>query len=125
MAEDSFELQPEEARLLLNIAMMATGHNLFRSATNILAALEQFRPDSEQVATAKVVLMLSMKQAELTVEYIRGQALAKWPESGMLKAFLGMALQQLGQNDEANQALQEAVASSDTAAANLARGLLI
>ena len=90
MAEDSFELQPEEARLLLNIAMMATGHNLFRSATNILAALEQFRPDSEQVATAKVVLMLSMKQAELTVEYIRGQALAKWPESGMLKAFLGM-----------------------------------
>ncbi len=124
MAEDSFELQPEEARLLLNIAMMATGRNLFRSAATILAALEGFRPDSEQVANAKVVLMLSMKQAELAVEYIRGQALAKWPESGMLKAFLGMALQQLGRNDEANQALQEATASSDPAAANLARGLL-
>ena len=124
MAEGSFELQAEEARLLLNIALMATGKNLFRSAASILEALEGFRPDSESVGVAKVVLMLSMKQADLAVEYVRGQALPKWPESGMLKAFLGMALQQLGRNDEARQALQEAALSKDPAAVNLAKGFL-
>ena len=38
-----FELAPDEARLLLDVALMATGQNRFQSAMKILAALEPFR----------------------------------------------------------------------------------
>ena len=54
-----FDLTAEEARLLLKIAMMATGRNRFRSAARILAALERFRPDQVSVATAKAVALIS------------------------------------------------------------------
>ena len=47
-----FDLTGEEARLLLNVAMMATGQNRFRSAAKILAALERFRPEEASVAVA-------------------------------------------------------------------------
>ena len=39
-----FDLSTEEARLLLNVALMATGQNRFQTAAKILAALERFRP---------------------------------------------------------------------------------
>ena len=47
-----FDLKPEEAQLLLNVALMAIGSNRFRSAAKILAALERFRPDHPSVAVA-------------------------------------------------------------------------
>ena len=36
-----FDITGEEARLLLNVALMATGQNRFQSAAKILAALER------------------------------------------------------------------------------------
>ena len=56
MADGAFDLRPDEARLLLNVALMATGKNFFKSATKILAALEGFRSGEESVGTAKVIL---------------------------------------------------------------------
>ena len=47
-----FDLTPEEARLLLNVALMATVQNRFRSAAKILAALGAFRP--EEIGRAHV-----------------------------------------------------------------------
>ena len=46
------DLEPDEARLLLNIALMAVGQNRFQSAENILSALERFRPDEASLASA-------------------------------------------------------------------------
>ena len=42
----------------------------------------------------------------------------------MLRAFRGMALIRMGRKDAARGCLVEAAQSSDTAAANLAKGLL-
>ena len=88
MADGAFDLRPDEARLLLNVALMATGKNFFKSA------------------------------------YIDREALVKWPKSAMLRAFRGMALIRMGRKDAARDCLLEAAQSSDTAAANLAKGLL-
>ena len=124
MADGTFDLRPDEARLLLNVALMATGKNFFKSATKILAALEAFRPGEESVATAKVVLMISLGEFEMAVDYIDREALVKWPESAMLRAFRGMALIRMGHRESAEACLLEAAQSADEAAANLARGLL-
>ena len=124
MAEEAFDLRPDEARLLLNVALMATGKNFFKSATKILAALEGFRSGEESVGTAKVILMISVGEFELAVDYIDREALVKWPKSAMLRAFRGMALIRMGRRDAARDCLLEAARSSDEAAANLAKGLL-
>ena len=55
-----FDLSSEEARLLLNVALMATGQNRFRSAAKILAALGRFRPREASVASANAILFISM-----------------------------------------------------------------
>ena len=120
-----FDLESEEAKLLLNVALMATGQNRFQSAAKILAALERFRPDEPSPAVAKAILFISMLDFKGAVEYIDGDALPRFPSSAMLKAFKGMALLRLGRNDEAAIPLSEAAADrEDPAAAQLARDLM-
>lgn len=119
-----FELGPDEARLLLNIALMATGQNRYQSAARILEALERFRPKNESLAVAKAVLMISMREFAMAVDYIDSSALVDHPGSAMLKAFRGMALIRMENRGDAEECLREAAASSDVAAANLARCLL-
>ncbi len=119
------DLEKEEARLLLNVALMATGQNRFQSAAKILAALERFRPGEPSPAVAKAILFISMTDFKGAVEYIDTVALPRFPRSSMLKAFKGMALLRLGRNDEAAPPLSEAASDpDDPAAAQLARDLL-
>lgn len=103
---------------------MATGQNRFQSATKILAALERFRPGNESLAVAKVVLMISMHEFGLAVEFIDEVALVAHPGSAMLLAFRGMALMRMDRREEATGSLLVAAAATDVAAANLAKGLL-
>ena len=124
MSDCSFDLEPEEARLLLQTALVATGKNLFKSAAGILAALEAFRPDEVSVAVAKVILMISLQDFDLALTFLDGEALVKWPDSAMLKAFRGMALIRAGRKADAVGCLAEAAKSEDPAAANLAQGML-
>ena len=120
-----FDLKPEEAQLLLNIALMAVGSNRFRSAERILAALERFRPGHPSVAVAKTVALMSEGDFESAVGYVDGEALLKFPGSAMLKAFKGMALIRLGRKAEATPILEEAArATDDPAAAKMAGDLL-
>ena len=120
-----FDLKPEEAQLLLNIALMAVGSNRFRSAAKILAALERFRPDHPSVAVAKTVALMSAGDFESAVGYVDGEAIRKFPDSAMLRAFKGMALIRLGRKAEAMPVLEEAArATDDPAAAKMARDLL-
>ena len=95
-----FDLESEEAKLLLNVALMATGQNRFRSAAKILAALERFRPEEASVAVANAILRISMLDFVGAVDYIDRIALPKFPSSAMLQAFKGMALIRLGRNQE-------------------------
>ena len=120
-----FDLKPEEAQLLLNIALMAVGSNRFRSAAKILAVLEKFRPNHPSVAVAKAVALMSAGDFESAVGYVDGEALGRFPSSAMLKAFKGMALLRLGRKTEATPVLEEAAsATDDPAAAKMARDLL-
>lgn len=120
-----FDLAPEEARLLLNVALMATGRNRFKSAAAILAALERFRPQEPSLAAANAVLFISMRDFQGAVDYIDGTALPRFPGSAMLKAFKGMALLRMERAAEAADPLAEAARqTADPAAAQLARDLL-
>ena len=120
-----FDLKPDEARLLLNVALMAVGGNRFRSAAKILAALEEFRPNHPSVAVAKTVALMSAGDFESAVGYVDGEALRKFPGSAMLKAFKGMALIRMGRKTEALPVLREAARSSDDpVAAKMAEDLL-
>ncbi len=121
-----FDLESEEARLLLNVALMATGQNRFQSAAKILAALERFRPGEPSLAVAKAILFISMLDFKGAIDYIDGDALQRFPESAMLKAFKGMALIRLGRSAEASMPLGEAAnQTADPAAAQLARDLMV
>ena len=120
-----FDLSTEEARLLLNVALMATGQNRFQTAAKILAALERFRPEEASVAVANAILFISMLDFPGAVEYIDRVALPKFPSSAMLQAFKGMALIRMGRKTEAVMPLSVAAGqTADPAAAQLAKDLL-
>ena len=120
-----FDLAPEEARLLLNAALLATGRNRFQSAAKILAALERFRPEEPSIPAAKAVLFISMRDFQGAVDYLDRDALPRFPGAPMLLAFKGMALLRMGRVAEAQGPLQDAAnQAADSAAANLAKDLL-
>ena len=120
-----FELTPEEARLVLNVAMMATGQNRFQSATRILAALAAFRPEEASVASANAILFISMQDFQGAVGYLDHEAIPHFPDAAMLKALKGMALIRMNRMAEACMPLEEAAEqTADPAAAQLAKDLL-
>lgn len=120
-----FDLESEEAKLLLNVALMATGQNRFRTAAKILAALGRFRPEEPSVAVANAILFISMTDFQGAVDYIDRDALLRFPSSAMLKAFKGMALLRMNRSAEARIPLEEAASdTSDPAAAQLAKDLM-
>lgn len=120
-----FDLEAEEARLLLKIALMAVGGNRFQSAAKIFAALEKFRPNSSEVASGKAVALMSAGMFAEAAEYVEGTALARFPDTPMLQAFLGMALLRLGRVAEAAEPLEKAASQSvDSVAAKMAGDLL-
>ena len=120
-----FDLAPEEARLLLNAALLATGRNRFQSAAKILAALERFRPAEPSVPAATAILFISMRDFQGAVDYLDRDALPRFPGAPMLLAFKGMALLRMGRLAEAHEPLSAAAnQAADTAAANLAKDLL-
>ena len=119
------DLTPEEARLLLNVALMATGQNRFRSAAKILAALGAFRPGEASVASANAILFISMLDFQGAVDYLDREAIPRFPDAAMLKAFKGMALLRMNRPSEARIPLEEAAnQSADPAAAQLAKDLM-
>ncbi|MBP5791602.1 MAG: hypothetical protein J6W80_05030 [Kiritimatiellae bacterium] len=120
-----FGLESEEAKLLLNVALMATGQNRFSSAAKILAVLGRFRPEEASVAVANAILFISMLDFKGAVEYIDRDALLRFPKSAMLKAFRGMALLRMDRRSEAMASLGEAASdTADPAAAQLAKDLM-
>ena len=119
-----FDLTTEEARLLLQIALMATGANRFQSSERILSALERFRPGHESVQVARAVMLLSARDYTGAVRYIDEVALPAHPESGMLNAFKGLGLVKLARKEEALSALTLAAGSTDEVAARMARDMM-
>ena len=120
-----FDLTGEEARLLLNVALMATGQNRFRSAAKILAALGAFRPEEASVASANALLFISMMDFQGAVDYLDREAIPRFPDAPMLKAFKGMALIRMDRPSEARGPLEEAAhQTADPAAAQLAKDLM-
>ena len=120
-----FDIAGEEARLLLNVALMATGQNRFQSAAKILAALGAFRQGEASVASANAILFISMLDFKGAVDYLDSNAIPRFPDAAMLKAFKGMALLRMGRTSEARIPLEEAAnQSADPAAAQLAKDLL-
>ena len=120
-----FDLASEEARLLLSVALMATGQNRFQTAAKILAVLGRFRPDEASVAVANAILFISMLDFRGAIDYIDHEALPRFPNSAMLKAFKGMALLRMNRTNEAMLPLAEAAAdTADPAAARLAKDLM-
>lgn len=120
-----FKLEPHEARLLLNIALVAIGRNRFQSAETILSALDRFRPNDASLASARAVMMMSAGDFAGAVEFIDRVGLARHPDSAMLQAFKGMAYLRMGHPEKAAEPLKTAASqAADPAAATLAGDLL-
>jgi len=120
------DLKPDEARLLLNIALMAVGQNRFQSAEAILSALERLRPDEVSIASARAVLLMSAQEFQEAVDYIDRVGLVKFPDSAMLQAFKGMAYLRMYRPSDARGPLEAAARQTgDPAAAQLAKDLLL
>ena len=120
-----FDLAPEEARLLLDVALLATGRNRFQSAAKILAALERFRPEEPSLPAATAILFISIRDFKGAVDYLDRNALPRFPGAPMLLAFKGMALLRMGLVSDAQAPLLAAAnQTADPAAANLAKDLL-
>ncbi len=121
-----FDVTSGEARLLLDIALMATGRNRFKSAETILASLDEFRPRAEQLAVARMILAISKGDLQGAVDFADGIALCDYPDSAMIKAFKGMALLRLERTAEAMNVMKEAAEQTgDPAAARLAKDMMI
>ena len=104
---------------------MATGQNRFQSAAKLLAVLERFRPEEASVAVSNAILLISMLDFKGAVDYLDSNAIPRFPDAAMLKAFKGMALLRMGRTAEARVPLEEAAnQSADPAAAQLAKDLL-
>lgn len=112
-----FDLTAEEARLLLSVALMATGSNRFVSAARILAVLDRFRPNQASVASAKAVALMSAQRFDEAAEYIDKEALVRFPGNPMLLAFKGLALIRLGDREGSRMPLEEAASQKEDAAA--------
>lgn len=121
-----FDIAPDEARLLLVVALMATGRNRFKSAETILSALEEYRPESEQLSVARMILAISKGDMEGALEFADRTALPKHPDSAMVKAFKAMALLRLDRRIEAADLVKEVASQTDDpAAAQLAKDMMI
>ena len=119
------DIEPDEARLLLNVALMAIGGNRFQSADKILSALERFRPESPELAVARAMLWISMQDFQGAVEYIDRIGLVRFPDSAMLQAFKGMAYLRMDLRRDAEGPLRIAAnQTADPQAAQLAKDLL-
>ncbi len=118
------ELTKDELQLLLEVALMAVGQNHFVSAAAILDALEGYRPGHESLDVARAVMLLSQRHSREALDFITDQALERHPGNGLLEAFRGVALIQLGRNEEARPILQNLLASDDVNAAGIAQGML-
>ncbi len=120
-----FELKSDEARLLLNVALMAVGGNRFQTAETILAALDRFRPHEESLASARAVLLLSAQDFQGALDFIDRVGLVRFPDSAMLQAFKGMAYLRMDRVNEARGPLTIAAEqTADMAAAQMAKDLL-
>lgn len=120
-----FDLTPEEARLLLNVALIAIGQNRFASAEKILNALEQYRPGDIALINARTVMLISAQDFQGAVDYIDKTGLELHPDSAMLLAFKGMAYIRMNQPNAARASLEAAASQTeDLAAAQLAKDLL-
>lgn len=120
-----FDIVPDEARLLLDIALMAVGAGRFKSAESILSALEDFRPDSEQIDTARMILAISKGDFNEAIDFADNVALPRHHESAMIKVFKAMALVRLGRIDEARLPIKEVSEQTlDPAASQLAKDML-
>jgi predicted Zn-dependent protease len=104
---------------------MATGRNRFKSAEAILSSLEAFRPCSEQLAVARMILAISKGELQEAVDFADMKGLADHPDSAMLKAFKGMALLRLERTVEAMKTIEEVAAQTeDPVAARLAKDMM-
>ena len=121
-----FDLSADEARLLLNIALMAVGRNRFNSAARILAALERFRSGSPELAVSKAIALLSALKYAECLDFLEREALRRFPDNPMLLAFKGMALIRLGRISDSHEVLGKVCErkEADPAAAQLAEDLM-
>ena len=75
---------------------------------------------------AYALLFISMQDFQGAVDYIDRDALPRFPDSAMLRAFKGMALLRMSRTAEARGPLEEAAnQTADPAAAQLAKDLLL
>lgn len=121
----AIDLFPEEAQLLLRLALVAIGRRRFVAADRLLTALEGIRPGAEPLLVARVVAAFGQQafgqaRALLEVAANRHRGLSPW-----CQLFYGIALAKTGEGVRARQQWQAVIARGEPdLAVRFARDLL-
>lgn len=119
------DIDDDFIKQLAELGFIAGGYGMLDQADAIVGALETLRPGSERPALIAAVTRLSLQDAPGAEQVLRERALKPNPNSGMVKAYLGLALHLQGRVNERDQILHEALAlADDEDAMTMARNLL-
>jgi hypothetical protein len=101
---------------LMEVGYVAAGHGLTPFAERIFAGVEAVRPESDAPAIGRAMAALNAGAPAEAVSELRAAA-EKFPQSEMIKSFLGLSLQMAGMNSEGAALLQDLVANGGDASA--------
>jgi len=119
------EIATSTLKLLMECGYLAACEGRTQDAVIVFEGIQAVRPSSELPAVGQGFAYLNAGQFPQAVAVLKNEALKRNPESSSAKAFLGIALKNLGYHDEADRLLAQVIESNDDeAAVRLAKQLI-
>jgi len=109
MAAGSIRDDREVQRRLLEIGFLAAGMGRLEEAEVIFGCLRELRPESEFPSIGLALTYLNAGRSDDAIHRLEREALAIQPESLTASAYLGLALQLAGRNEESRRILRRVV----------------
>ncbi len=112
-------------QLLMEIGYLASGYGFHKEAHTIFKGVRAARPESEFPFIGMAVVKMNQGESDEAIGILNDYALAKNPESDLVKSFMGLALKLSGENGKSREILMQISPSSgNQAAVDMARELL-
>ncbi|WP_159910928.1 M48 family metallopeptidase [Pantoea sp. 18069] len=110
--------EPPDVQLLTQVGFLAAGRGDAPRALRIFEALALLRPDHAFAFVGLATALLNAGRAIDAVQRLHTVRLPDGPESDMLEAFKGLALQLAGRSSESTYVLRQVVGRARTATAS-------
>ena len=108
-----FPLDRTDLRMLAQIGFLAAQSNQQSAARTIFRALRVIRPDSPLPLVGLALADINAGRHASAVQLLQGEGLREHPDSGEIHAFLGWALLEAGNRDQAEKVLMSVLKPGD------------